>query len=177
VAYPTKLQRLEIEIRVLMEHALTSGDRERYEYIKRHLGEAPLTPYNAYTPELFEYLGEQRRAFRNAVVHGRSRILSPTLSDGHLNRLLGELFFSRNPLRSHPRWAEYLLYFFLPKEDRESIPGDLIEEYAIVVVPRFGRWFANVWFVKQVAGSIWPVLWRRLLKVLGIVEIIRRLHG
>jgi hypothetical protein len=49
-----------------------------------------------------------------------------------------------------PRWAERLLRFFLSPRDRDTIPGDLLEEYREHVVPARGRTRANFWYVRQV---------------------------
>ncbi len=55
-----------------------------------------------------------------------------------------------------PKFAEYLLYLFLSKRDREHLIGDLSEEY-MEVRAKFGRRAANVWYYKQVVTSIWPL--------------------
>jgi hypothetical protein len=61
-----------------------------------------------------------------------------------------------------PRAGEFLLYFFLPRKDRRTIPGDLCEEYFTIMVPKFGERVARIWYWKQVLSSIWPVLSGRL---------------
>jgi len=62
--------------------------------------------------------------------------------------------------------AEYLLYFFLPKHDRESIPCSLEEEYRNIILPKFGRRKADWWYWKEVVCSIAPLIWPLLKKVL-----------
>lgn len=55
-----------------------------------------------------------------------------------------------------PPWiAEYLLYFFMTREDRDNILGDLREEYA-EVLSRFGNKGARIWFHKQAISSLLP---------------------
>jgi len=49
-----------------------------------------------------------------------------------------------------PRWAEYLLIHMLKPRDRESIPGDLFEEYWEERAPALGRARANLWYYRQV---------------------------
>lgn len=49
-----------------------------------------------------------------------------------------------------PRWAEYLLIHMLKPRDRESIPGDLFEEYREERAPVLGRAQANLWYYRQV---------------------------
>ena len=62
-----------------------------------------------------------------------------------------------------PKRAEKLLYLILPQEWRDSLPGDLEEEYRTIIAPKFGRRYARLWYWKQVLVSIWRVLPRRLL--------------
>jgi uncharacterized membrane protein len=53
-----------------------------------------------------------------------------------------------------PRWAERLLRVFLPSRDRDTIAGDLLEEYREVVLPSRGTWRAQLWYVKQVLSFV-----------------------
>jgi hypothetical protein len=48
-----------------------------------------------------------------------------------------------------PRWAEVLLERLLRERDRETVVGDLREEYAESVLPRRGRIGANLWYLRQ----------------------------
>lgn len=76
-----------------------------------------------------------------------------------------------------PIKAEYLLYFFLRKEERGAAIGDLLEEHAMIQ-QRFSKRYADVWFCKQVAASLWPLLRRAVIKIAGLVwlgRILRRL--
>lgn len=169
----TKRHKVEIELRVLWEHARSIGDVTRCELIAQYVEVEDITPQNcnAKAREIFHRL---RRNLRNELVHnGKSRHLLPTLSEGHLHRLLSNALVRRDRRMLHPRWAEYLLFFFLPKDQRDSVPGDLVEEYRTVLVPKFGVRAARWWFVKQVASSLWPLLSRRVLKALGILSLVR----
>ena len=49
-----------------------------------------------------------------------------------------------------PQWAESLLMHMLKPRDRESIPGDLFEEYREERVPGLGRARANLWYFRQI---------------------------
>ena len=49
-----------------------------------------------------------------------------------------------------PQWAESLLMHMLKPRDRESIPGDLFEEYREDRAPALGRARANLWYCRQV---------------------------
>jgi len=73
--------------------------------------------------------------------------------------------------------AEYILYLVLQKGEREEIVGDLIETYA-ELCDRFDKRRADLWFYKQVIGSLLPLLRRAILKVGAFVwlgRILRRL--
>jgi hypothetical protein len=48
-----------------------------------------------------------------------------------------------------PRWLERILLFCLLPRDRETISGDLLEEYREEQAPRFGAMRANVWYFRQ----------------------------
>ena len=51
--------------------------------------------------------------------------------------------------RVPPRWLERMLLCCLPARDRETISGDLLEEYREEQVPRLGSMRANVWYLRQ----------------------------
>lgn len=59
-----------------------------------------------------------------------------------------------------PRWAERLLEWLLDSEDRQTVPGDLLEEYRLHVLPARGEAAADAWYIRQVAGfqlrATWP---------------------
>jgi hypothetical protein len=48
-----------------------------------------------------------------------------------------------------PRWAEFLLERLLVARDRETVAGDLREEYVESVMPRSGRLLADLWYLRQ----------------------------
>ncbi len=51
-----------------------------------------------------------------------------------------------------PEWLERTLLLFLDGRDRESISGDLLEEYREERLPKSGRLRANVWYLRQCAS-------------------------
>ena len=53
---------------------------------------------------------------------------------------------------SPPLSLERLLLFLLPPRDRETISGDLLEEYREEQLPRLGPARANLWYLRQLAG-------------------------
>ena len=52
------------------------------------------------------------------------------------------------------RWAEALLERLLPEGTRETIVGDLREEFVEGIEPRRGRLWAQFWYMRQVASFI-----------------------
>ena len=74
-----------------------------------------------------------------------------------------------------PFYAEYLLYFLLGKSERETIIGDLQECYG-KLMRRFGKRAADLWYYKQVVGSVWPLLRRAVLKFGALVWLGRMLR-
>ena len=51
-----------------------------------------------------------------------------------------------------PRWMEALLRFSLKPRDRETIAGDLLEEYREEILPGRGRRRAQLWYLRQVVS-------------------------
>ena len=56
---------------------------------------------------------------------------------------------------SPPPLAEAFLRLFLAPRDRESVSGDLLEEYRESIHPSRGRAAADRWYVYQVLGFFW----------------------
>jgi hypothetical protein len=48
-----------------------------------------------------------------------------------------------------PRWAERLVRMFLAPRDRDTVTGDLLEEYREVAVPTWGHARAGIWYLGQ----------------------------
>jgi hypothetical protein len=48
-----------------------------------------------------------------------------------------------------PRWAEFLLERLLVARDRETVAGDLREEYVESIMPRMGSPRADIWYLRQ----------------------------
>ena len=51
-----------------------------------------------------------------------------------------------------PRWAERLLESLLPARDRQTVIGDLREEYLEEILPGSGPLRANLWYLRQLAS-------------------------
>ena len=48
-----------------------------------------------------------------------------------------------------PRWLEWILLRCLPTRDRETISGDLLEEYREEQLPRLGYMRAGLWYLRE----------------------------
>jgi len=72
-----------------------------------------------------------------------------------------------------PQWAEALLRLLLKPKDRESVSGDLLEEYRDAIVPARGR-AADRWYVWQVGAFLLRSSWGWGV-VLGAALVIRYL--
>jgi hypothetical protein len=66
-----------------------------------------------------------------------------------------------------PRWAEALLRSLVRPSDRESISGDLLEEYRAARRPALGALRANVWYVKHVLSVLWQLIRPSALALAG----------
>jgi len=53
-----------------------------------------------------------------------------------------------------PRWLERALLRCLPARDRETISGDLLEEYREVQLPHHGPLRANIWYLRQLISFL-----------------------
>ena len=58
-----------------------------------------------------------------------------------------------------PAWAEGLLQFVVRRDHRDSISGDLLEEYRELIVPSRGAAAADRWYVRQMLGYLWRATW------------------
>ena len=72
-----------------------------------------------------------------------------------------------------PNFASFLLYLLLNKSDRETIPGDLDEEFTTVILPAFGPGRAWLWYWVQAIRTIAyrNILCRWLLIGGGILKV------
>lgn len=72
-----------------------------------------------------------------------------------------------------PQWAEAILRLLLKPEDRESVSGDLLEEYRDTIVPALGS-AADRWYVRQVGSFLLRTSWA-WGAVVGAALVIRYL--
>ncbi|HEV2701275.1 MAG TPA: hypothetical protein VGV09_06575 [Steroidobacteraceae bacterium] len=51
-------------------------------------------------------------------------------------------------------WLEGVLRWCLPPRDRETVSGDLLEEYRETQLPQLGPVWANIWYLRQLFGFL-----------------------
>jgi hypothetical protein len=74
-----------------------------------------------------------------------------------------------------PKFAQYLLYLFMKKKERDGLLGDLQQEY-VEVLANFGHWRAKVWYYKQVFSSLRPLIARGIVKLTAIAALVKLLR-
>jgi hypothetical protein len=77
------------------------------------------------------------------------------------------------PSTRPPRWAEAILRLLLRPEDRESVTGDLLEEYRQSAVPERGKG-ADAWYLRQVGWFLLRACWLPGL-LIGAALVVRYL--
>jgi hypothetical protein len=66
-----------------------------------------------------------------------------------------------------PVWADTWLRLLLPARDRDTVSGDLMEEYRVSVRPQKSELAADAWYIGQVARFAWRQgLWAMALAAL-----------
>src|SRR5712671_6118759 len=106
---------------------------------EREIERAKMSFEERYGADLARRLREQQRYLKNVRLSDRwanSRSLQS------FSEVLNEMIRLRDAESNPLRWSEYVLYLVLPKEERETVPGDLLEEYRTVVLPKFGATLA-----------------------------------
>ena len=72
-----------------------------------------------------------------------------------------------------PRWVESILRLLVRPVDRDTIPGDLLEEFRVVQYPRRGAFRACVWYIAQV----FSVLWERICPCVLTLVVLQVVFG
>src|SRR6202158_306398 len=83
------------------------------------------------------------------------------------NRLAAEGARMKSHEPSPPRWAEAVLRSLLRPSDRESISGDLLEEYRAARRPALGALRANAWYIKHTFSMLWHLIRPYALALVG----------
>lgn len=73
-----------------------------------------------------------------------------------------------------PKWADAILRSLLRPADRDSISGDLLEEYRVGQRPSFGRVRANLWYCGHVLSVLWHLIqpWAFLLIAVNLLRVL-----
>jgi hypothetical protein len=58
-----------------------------------------------------------------------------------------------------PEWCDFILWLFLKPEDRDSVSGDLLEEYREMIRAGRDRAAADRWYLRQMTGFLWRSTW------------------
>jgi len=75
---------------------------------------------------------------------------------------------SMNP----PQWADAWLRFLLPLRDRDTVSGDLMEEYRENIRPKRSQLAADAWYLGQVGRFAWRIgLWALALAALYVGRV------
>jgi hypothetical protein len=75
-----------------------------------------------------------------------------------------------------PRSAEYLLLCLLPRKNREYFMGCLEEEFRTVLLPKYGEFWARVYYWSQAIQSLASVGWGLIKKLASLAAIWRVLR-
>jgi len=71
------------------------------------------------------------------------------------------------------KWGDFVLRLLVRRRDRETISGDLLEEYREHVLPTRGSWSARLWYVRQILSFVSPIAWGLAVGVaLGTLQLV-----
>src|SRR3954454_2407034 len=74
-------------------------------------------------------------------------------------------------LSSPPAVAQAFLDLTLPVDARETVSGDLLEEYRDARIPALGQLRADVWYWRQVGGIWLRAYWRFIVPVVLLLVV------
>jgi transcriptional regulator with XRE-family HTH domain len=97
-------------------------------------------------------LGQPRREISNAQ--------SPTERESVIDDRSGAI--AKKDIAT-PIAGRFMLDLLLPRKHRESLVGDIEQDYRTNILPRYGRKAASFWFWKQVLTEIVPGLYLRII--------------
>jgi hypothetical protein len=70
------------------------------------------------------------------------------------------------------KWADFVLRLLLNARDRDTISGDLLEEYREEILPTKGQFRARLWYARQVLSFASPVaIGLALGTVIGVLNL------
>ena len=126
--------------------------------------------------DLFLDRARQRRAWRStppalqAGVQGAPRPARLARSDQTPLVQRAPALHHQRIRMTPPRWSESLLRALLRDRDRDTISGDLLEEYRESAVPTLGERGARRWYRRQVARLVWREVRLPTLVGLGLAS-------
>ncbi|HWN08349.1 MAG TPA: hypothetical protein VNO50_03605 [Pyrinomonadaceae bacterium] len=170
-------QIFEAEVKVLLGEQI--ADQILLSQLKTLLHEKGYQQFESLTlPNRFRRNALRRAVRRRLSLMQEKPLLNEFSRDSWRAQWIARFRFAKRDVPSRPPLnAEYILYLFLGKEERDEVIGDLIESYGHVL-RRFSKRHADIWFYKQVVGSVLPLFRRTLLKVGALVwlgRVLRRL--
>lgn len=89
-----------------------------------------------------------------------------------------QIYFDESGIASAtpPRSAEFLLLCLVPRKNREYLMGCLEEEFQTLLLPKYGRFYANVYYWSQALQSLASVAWALLKKMASLTALWRLLR-
>jgi hypothetical protein len=90
-----------------------------------------------------------------------------------LQRGVGFRENSNNPI-AMPIFGR-IFFLLIPKRTREHLVGDLEEEYRTIVLPGYGRFRAQLWYLAQMIVAVGSYTWMAFKRFLGF-GFQRKLH-
>ena len=71
------------------------------------------------------------------------------------------------------KWGDFMLRLLIRRRDRETISGDLLEEYREHVLPTKGPRAARLWYVRQILSFVSPLAWGLVIgALLGTLQLV-----
>jgi hypothetical protein len=71
------------------------------------------------------------------------------------------------------KWGDFMLRLLVRRRDRDTISGDLLEEYREHVLPTKGSRAARLWYVRQILSFVSPLVWGLAIGVLlGTLQLL-----
>ena len=73
-----------------------------------------------------------------------------------------------------PKWVDAILRSLLKPADRDSISGDLLEEYRLAQRPSVGRVRASLWYCAHVLSVLWHLIrpWALLVIAVNVLRVL-----
>jgi H+/Cl- antiporter ClcA len=76
------------------------------------------------------------------------------------------------------KWGDFVLRLLVRRRDRETISGDLLEEYRDHVLPTRGSLSARLWYIRQILSFVSPIAWGFAIGVvLGTWQLVNTVRA